>query len=209
MKTRCIAFIGALLSTFVSYGQARFGIQGSVQSSNLSVSSNGVSVSFDRKIGFRVGVMADLPLGGSALSFRPQALYSAKGFGLPSNLSVGTTNNSLTLSYLEVPLQLMYGLSAGSGKVMLGAGPYVAYLLSQSDGSTTGSTISDSQNRFDLGATLSAGYDTAGGVTLSAYFSPGFTNFVKNSATSGTGTSASSLNTAFGLNIGYFLGSSR
>ncbi|MBO0932869.1 porin family protein [Fibrella aquatilis] len=206
MKTRCIVFIGLLFSTFASYGQARFGIQGSVQSSNLSISSSGVNISFDRKIGFRAGVMVDLPFGSDALSFRPQFLYSTKGFSLPSSFGGGTgSGNSLTLNYLEVPLQFMYGLSAGSGKVTLGAGPYVAYLLSQSDGTTSSSTVDDAQNRFDLGATLSAGYDTAGGLTLSAYFSPGFINLAKD-ASQGTGTSTSLLNTAFGLNIGYFFG---
>lgn len=207
MKVHYIAFIGALLSTFTAFGQALFGVQGSLQSSNWSVSTSGVSVSFDRKTAFRVGVMADVPVS-SAASFRPQLLYSVKGFSVPAALGAGS-DNSASLNYLEVPLQFTYGFPAGSGNFVIGAGPYLSYLLSQSDGSTTSTTINEGVNRFDLGATLSAGYDTAGGLALSLYFSPGFSNIIKESALGGTGTDASIRNTSFGLNVGYFFGSTK
>jgi hypothetical protein len=235
MKKMYLAVAALLLATTTSFGQVLFGVQGSGQMANLSLTppaganTGGLDIAsfFKSKFGFRAGLMADIPVT-DQLSVRPQLMYSTKGtkIDLSSLLGgvgggVGIDPNELTATlnynYIELPIQAMYGLDAGPGRVVLGAGPYLGYLLSgsvTSMGQTEPGNLDDT-NRLDFGAALSVGYELPMGVTVSAYYSHGFANLAKSTATSTTGgglgdpsnvtSGAGSINTrAFGLTLGYF-----
>ena len=198
-----IASAVAILGSIPSFGQVAIGVQGSLQFSNFNASANGISISGNNVVGFQAGLMLDAPLSGN-LSLRPQLLFSTKG----SELSSGGATSKTTLNYLEVPIQLYYGLEAGNGKVVLGAGPYLAYGLGGTSTSTSGSQSqtesvkfggNDNPQAFDYGLRLSAGYELNTGLTLSGYFSPGLANYAPSNA-----GNVSIKNTAFDISVGYF-----
>ena len=235
-----------ILCLFVNgaIGQVRYGVLGSVQGSNVTSTVDFTSfgpavgtlpVPIAQRVGFRAGLMVDFPLG-KRLSMRPQLLYSVKG----GNVDVGTfVANVLTrfgvtgtpirvenpiskvvINYVELPVMVMYGLAAGPGRLVVGAGPYAAVAVG---GSVNGAAINfDTGNfrKYDLGATGSLGYELPMGLTFSAYYAHGLTNYSKNST-----PNLSSLNPAnpsasldpaafggtlrnrsYGFSLGYFFG---
>jgi Outer membrane protein beta-barrel domain len=225
----------ACLLVATCQAQILFGVQGSLQSSSISVtppaSSGGAtdpSTFLKSAIGFRAGVMADIPIT-DQLSVRPQLLYSTKGYKIDfssllgglgglGGLLGGVTEYKIGVNYLEIPVQAMYGLDAGAGRVVLGAGPYVAYALNASANGVA-APFDDGAKRLDYGGMLSVGYELPTGISFSAYYSHGFTNLASTSTTTTTGGSTSGTpdpssftsggsvsNRAFGLTLGYFFG---
>lgn len=221
-----------LLSAISSFGQVLFGIQGSGQSTNIAVTApvggqqivSDLSAYLKPKYGFRAGLMADIPITDN-LSLRPQLLYSAKGTTLDlSSLlgGLGSVDKSvfqapISYNFIELPIQAMYGLDAGPGRVVLGAGPYVGYLLNANvtfSGDTQDVDLAGAK-RLDLGAQASIGYELPMGITASVYYAHGFTNLSSDQGVSSSGGATPSLsingagtaNTrAFGLTLGFFFG---
>lgn len=82
--------------------------------------------------GFHVGGTADLPLT-AQLFLQPALLFTSKGFtvgkkAIAENL-YGVDKIKFTSYYLELPVNLVYKLPMGPGKMLFGAGPYIAYGL--------------------------------------------------------------------------------
>ena len=79
--------------------------------------------------GLRVGLTVDVPLF-SVFYLQPAAIYSQKGFTQDYNWFSGMDNEfDASVSYIEVPINLLYKSEWGSGSLVLGAGPYFAYGL--------------------------------------------------------------------------------
>ena len=236
------ALLSLLLLATASFGQVRYGIQGSAQAANIAASidlSNlgpafGVfTIPVNQRVSFRAGVMADVPLS-RRFSLRPQLLYSVKGgdvqvgtfiagllnrFGQPDPTSaVSGVQSKAVITYVELPVMVMYKLSAGPGRVVVGAGPYVAVAVG---GSLNGEPINFNLSNFrklDLGATASLGYELASGFSLSVYYAQGLTNVSKSTtpnlgAINPTNPTASLdpsafggtlKNRTYGLTAGYF-----
>lgn len=223
---RTYGFILALvLVTASSFGQTRFGIQGSGQIVNLKYNSppdapalSSFSNFFKPMVGLRIGVMADIELK-AKWSIRPQLLYSAKGtkfdFGYLSaetGFDLTGFNSTVNYNYLELPIQVVYGLKAGVGRAFVGAGPYAAYLLSASETTIKSKNIVQANlkngSRMDYGLTASAGYELPGGLTASAYYLLGLANLDSGADTPSTIIgSASAYHRTYGITVGYFFGS--
>src|SRR5690606_15565225 len=73
------------------------------------------------KTGFNAGIVGDIPVAPD-FYFQPGLLYSAKGAKLEN-----TSDGKLSLNYVEVPLNLVYKPMLGTGRLLMGFGPYVAY----------------------------------------------------------------------------------
>ncbi|MEZ0538476.1 porin family protein [Fibrella arboris] len=247
MKRLCSVVLILSLCSSAVVGQVRYGIMGSVQASNVSstvdLSSLGptlgtLTVPINQRVGFRAGLMADIPVT-DQLSIRPQLLYSVKGgnvdvgtfvsnalakFGLPSStFSIGTSISKVVVNYIELPVLATYSLDAGPGQLVVGAGPYAAVAVG---GTINGEPINFDTSSFrkhDLGVTASLGYELPMGLTLSAYYAHGLTNFSKNATpnlaslnpTNPTASLDPSAfggtlrNRSYGLTIGYFFGGGR
>lgn len=87
---------------------------------------NGEDASGDKlenkiKTGFNAGIVGDIPVAPD-FYFQPGLLYSAKGAKLEN-----TSDGKLSLNYVEVPLNLVYKPMLGTGRLLMGFGPYVAY----------------------------------------------------------------------------------
>lgn len=218
MKKFFYSVIALSLVSTLSFAQVRFGVKGSLQFANVKFSGQGLNYSGSNLLGFQAGVLLDAPLSGN-LSLRPQLLYSVKGtkFDLNSLLGgtgTGSTDLKLTLNYLEIPVQLAYGIETNSGRIVLGAGPYVGYALN-GKGSFNGAGTSgtggsqsvefgsgeDQTKRIDFGLHLSAGYELTSGLMLSGYYAPGLSSLSNAPSSGGTVK-----NTAFGVSLGFLFG---
>src|SRR3569833_2075269 len=163
-----LALIVASMATFAQ--TTTFGVKAGLNSSKLTVSATGGSISTESLVGFHGGGVVDI--GFETFSIQPGLLFSTKGG--KSTSEEGT--DKVTLNYLEVPVNFLYKVPAGDGKVFFGAGPYLGYGLSgkskSSDGTSTdvtfGSTTDDVKNP-DFGFNFLAGYQFSQGFAFNVY----------------------------------------
>ena len=183
-----------------------FGVKAGLNFSNVSSSGGGLTVTTSSTTGFHVGAVADIGFGN--LSLQPGVLYSTKGGSL--NFSGGA--DKLTLNYVEVPVNLLYNIPVGVGKLFIGGGPYVAFGLSgkstlsgtatstgsgsESQSITFGSASGDVKNP-DFGVNILGGFRFKSGFSLSAGYGIGLANLSNES-------SISTKNNALSFSIGYF-----
>lgn len=79
------------------------------------------------KPGINIGLGLDIPII-DKLYFQPELFYSRKGFKQENNWFAGSHNNfTVTVSYFELPLNILFKPALGEGKLLLGAGPYLGY----------------------------------------------------------------------------------
>ena len=165
MKKLKVIFVLCLLTAGVisSNAQVSFGVKGGLNTSTLSGYSDliksaegmegmeGIEIGDVKtmsKLGFHVGVMAQLNLPVTNLFLQPELLYSSLGVKTEYE---GESENS-SLNYIQLPVYVGYKINAGLGlDVILGAGPYLGYGLSGDEDAF------DIFNRFDFGLSAMAG----------------------------------------------------
>ncbi|HJV77548.1 MAG TPA: porin family protein [Paludibacter sp.] len=196
MKTifKVLLTISFVLSVSFTQAQTRFGIKGGLNFSAITVSGepgNG-SYTSDSKTGFNLGVISEIPLA-TDFYLQPGLLFSTKGGKSASGSS--KTNN------LEIPINALYKLNAGSVKVLGFAGPYIGYALSGKSGSTNIKFSGDNKdmNAFDLGLNIGAGVEVSN-FQITAQYGFGLTNLAANSG------NLKSKNKVFGVSVAYLFG---
>ena len=194
----------ALLVASLSFGQVKWGIVAGPQFS--SITSKNVILNSDKETssiltGVRAGFTADLPLA-DEFFIGTGLLYSGKG-GKSKD-----TDAKTSLSYLELPIHFMFKPEVGSGRLVLSAGPYVAYGLSgKIKGSGGDLDVYDDealilkQKRFDAGAGINIGYEMLTGLYFGLNTDLGLVNTAEN-----TDDDRSFRNTSFGVSVGYKFG---
>ncbi|MFN2439593.1 MAG: porin family protein, partial [Chitinophagaceae bacterium] len=115
------SFAGFSQETAVTATRTTFGLRGGVNFQTI----NGKDASdnnLDNGIttGFHLGVNAEIPVGTGSY-FQPGILYSMKG------AEQKNTDIKTKLSYIEIPLNFVYKPVLGTGNMLLGFGPYVAF----------------------------------------------------------------------------------
>ena len=227
MKTKIISLLAIVLLTgTMAFGQdtgntgMRFGILGGVNFQNLNGDNyNGDKLENDMLIGFHAGVNVLIPIA-PEFYFQPGLLFSTKG-AENEDVVLGTTIITTTnLSYIEVPLNLVYRGALGNGFVLVGFGPYVAYGIGGKvkieGGSVTVENDIEFKNvvetgddllvpyykAFDAGANIFAGYEMAGGIFLQLNAQLGMLNINPEDKRIADDKTAVK-NTGFGLSLGY------
>jgi hypothetical protein len=128
-------------------------------------------------IGYHAGLNIQIPIA-PEFYFQPGVLFSTKGAKSENDPVTRTIN----LSYIEVPMNLVYKGLLGSGYVLVGFGPYVGYAFNGKDKYEGGSVSYTNDIEFkneldagdpltttyfkalDAGANVFAGYEMAGGI---------------------------------------------
>lgn len=182
MKTIIISFalILFLSITTVNAQNSRpsFALLGGVSMQNLvGKDNNGDKLTNDMIIGYHVGINIDIPIA-PQFYFEPGLLFSAKG----AENSYGSLTGTYHLSYIEMPLNVVYKGALGNGFVMVGFGPYIAFAIGGKSTIENGNssldkdivfqkTVEDGDDyltvyakRFDAGGNIFAGYQMAGGL---------------------------------------------
>jgi len=223
MKARLISFAMILiLSVTMVIAQnpektkTSFAILGGVNLQN----HNGKDISGDKlennlQLGFHAGFNIQIPVA-PAFCFQPGLLFSTKGAKSKSGLVTSSTK----LSYIELPLNLVYKGKLGNGYIMIGFGPYVAYGIAGNVTYGGGDATLDSKVKFqnvveltdpllatyykglDAGGNIFAGYETAGGLFFQLNTQFGMVKI--NPENKWISDDKSSIkNTGFGLSLGY------
>lgn len=189
MKTRFLTILTILaLSITMASAQGTdkmsFGVLGGVNFQNL----NGKDMSGDKLenemlLGFHAGVNVQIPIA-PQFYFQPGLIFSTKGAkNTTTILGVDYITNT-KLSYIEMPLNLVYKAMLGNGYFMLGFGPYVGYGIGGKV-TTEGGDISLDQDiefqnvvetgddltvpyykALDFGGNIFAGYEMSNGIFI-------------------------------------------
>jgi len=133
MKILTISAI-LILSSLAMQAQIGFGLLGGVNFQNINgKNSNGDKLENGLLTGFHAGVNVNIPIA-TNFYFQPGLLYSVKGarneFFNPDVKASGDYTTTTRLSYVELPLNLLYRPQLGNGFLLLGFGPYLAYGIS-------------------------------------------------------------------------------
>jgi OOP family OmpA-OmpF porin len=192
-----------------SNGQVRLGLLGGIHSASV-LETNSIP-GWDSttkkyqssKTGVQVGAILDIPIGHKGFFFQPALTYTSKGRQFSksndstdaANTDTVYTKSTLSLGYIEVPLNLTYKIPLGhtrKNSFFISAGPSISFFyngkvssqsLTDSTGqfTNTSSSVSvgkgpDTYKTVDVGVNGRAGFEF-GNVLLSAYFSRGLTSF--------------------------------
>lgn len=119
-------------------------------------------------LGFHAGVFAEYSVG--KISIQPGLLYTTKG-GIPySSSGISTASDYynrkdvLRLNYLEIPLNVLYNIPVGPGKLFIGGGPYLGIGISDKESYTvtytsSGETNLNQVNNGSKNITYGSGYN--------------------------------------------------
>jgi len=223
MKTRL--FIIALILAFATplaftqsmdRGKISFAVLGGVNFQNLTgKDAVGDKLVNDLLLGYHLGVNTQIHFAPN-IYFQPGLLFTTKG----TNDPVASATKKIRLSYLEMPLNLVYKAELGNGSIMIGFGPYLAYgiggKVTTEDGSETiesdlefknvvetgDPSTTDYFKPFDFGGNIFAGYELASGLYGQLNTQLGMVKInPEDRRISDDKTSIK--NTGFGLSIGY------
>ncbi len=174
----------------------------------------------------QAGITVDIPLT-PGLYLQPAAMYVGKGFKQDGAWLAGTDQEfKASVSYIEVPLHLLYKMWLGNGKLLVGAGPYVGYglggrweaegqvsvgdiVLTESHGDAIFKrNVEDGEfgnylygKPWDYGANVMVGYQFSPKLTLQLHGQFGIANLTPD--VDGTAPEGSIRNKGYGLTIGY------
>lgn len=234
MKTKLLSFtIFLLLLAPPAFCQSArnantgisFGILGGIGLQNL----NGTDFwgeKLDNKLilGYHGGANVTIPIAPDFF-LQPGLLFSVKGakkeiIELPSKGEENKVTTKISLSYIEVPVYLLYRPQLGNGHILLGIGPYAAYGIAGNVKTTGGSLTNETKVRFkdkvaledpstyayyralDAGLNISAGYELYNGIFLQLNTQLGFLK-VNPEYELLSNDKTTFKNTGFGISAGY------
>ena len=195
------------------------GLRGGFNYQNINGKDmNGDQLKLDMVPRFNAGVVIEIPVV-PALFFQSGLLYTTKGAKSTNDFPNTNVSAEYSLSYFELPLNLLLKPALGKGHFLLGFGPYVAYGLDGTAKYTIGNISSDEKiefaneysslnpygpyiRRLDYGGNLLLGYELSGGLSLQLNAQLGMANINADNTTY-PDNKTSFRNTGFGLSLGY------
>ncbi len=189
MKKLLLSFGAVVLLAAGAQAQTSYGLKAGV---NLGKYSNQTEEAKDyqkNNVSFYVTGFADIPV---APQFSIQPGVSLQGKGAKYEATgdnVSGTSSTNTMS-VEIPVNAVYYIPAGTGNVFLGAGPYVGFNISGKTkaegalGGVEGSVDRDlkfsgdnkDMNLIDAGVNFLAGYKLSNGFLINAGYGLGLSN---------------------------------
>ena len=205
-----------LFSTASIAQNARIGVTGGLNFSNLSRTIGGIDKDGDYRIGLIGGMMLDVPLcKKSPISFQPDFRYTQKGTA--EKLLTPTVKNYVALRYAELATNFVYNFNnKGGGTFYLGAGPYLALPLPSKKvekvaGSpkvltdiSFGNLAANDYKGDDYGADFVMGYRNKAGIFVGLNYTQGARNLVPNEVLDIPASKNDKVkNIAFGIRVGF------
>lgn len=108
--------------------QTKVGVKAGMNFSNVRMNEENESKANTQSIpGILLGLTVDVPVAHD-FYIQPAIQYSRKGYKQKSGGFYGSaTNFKVNVSYVEVPVNILYKPHLGAGNLLIGAGPYIAY----------------------------------------------------------------------------------
>jgi len=190
--------------------QPSFGVRGGLNFQNMVGKSGGVSLEQDIALRYHLGVDVAVPVVPD-FYIRSGLFLTTKGAREEATVPlIGTMELSTSITYLQVPINLLYKPALGGGNLILAFGPYLGYAVGGSVKSTVAGEESsedlsfgndaatDDLKPFEMGAGISAGYMLGNGVYFQFNTQLGLSNLVID------GNENNSVkNSGFGFSVGY------
>lgn len=183
-KNLLVVFIFILAANFVSAQSiqpqaTRVAFFAGPVAANMWQKVGGESRMHDYVLGATIGLMLDVPMQKIG-SFQPGIDYIGKNSKDTYTDNNGqTVHTKTTLSYLEVPMNVVFRLRhGGGGNIILGGGVAAAVALSGTQSTTVGTSLNDKKDlkfgdlanddygRYDFGLNGIAGYEFKNGFFL-------------------------------------------
>jgi len=220
-KISMLLSIAVLISaTAMTQGKSSFGLRAGINFQNINGKDNdGNKLQNTLTTGFNAGVNIELPVGAD-FYLQPGVLYSQKGAKLKNYGYMGMVmNGTLKLSYVEIPINMVYKPLLCNGRMLIGFGPYIGFGIGGKAEVTNPSadynveykkdvTTADLNNTpfyykpMDAGANILVGYEFSNNLSFQLNSQLGLTKI--NSKLNGSHTGeAAHRNTGFGLSLGY------
>lgn len=210
MKKVVLSLICAILLALPSLqAQPSFGVRGGLNFQNMVGKSGGVSLEQDIALRYHLGVDVAVPVVPD-FYIRSGLFFTTKGAREEVTLPMlGAFESSTSITYLQVPINLLYKPALGGGNLILAFGPYLGYAVGGSVKSTMageessedlsfGSGPDDDLKPFEMGAGISAGYMLGNGVYFQFNTQLGLSNLAID------GNEDNSIkNSGFGFSVGY------
>lgn len=178
MKNLKFAFVICML--FIVTGmqaQVKFGPTAGLNLSTMTAKSGGISLDPKTIVGFNVGIIAEFGFTDN-LFLQPALLFTTKG----SKYTIFESEATITPSFIEIPVNVVYKFGSGSTKFFVNAGPYFAYGIGgkiKSGGESVkisfGSGESNDMKPLDFGLTFGAGVELNNFI-ISAHYGLGLAN---------------------------------
>lgn len=218
MITKKLIHITVLLAIVISCvctatAQTIFGVRAGVNYATIT-SPKAKTPKMEYTPGFHIGVLAETPIA-EGLYVQPGLLFTSKGH--KATPMEGVVYNEQTY-YVELPVNVIYKIQAGTGKLLLGAGPYGAYGLSgqgkyagepndgekkitfKKNGERSDNVIN--YRPFDAGINTLVGYELSDNIFLQLNAQFGLVDFFNDNSSAFT-KSIVMHNQVFGLSFGY------
>jgi len=215
MKTKALLLALATTALVVNAkAQTTFGIRAGVNFQNINGEDpNGDDLENKIKTGFNIGVNAEIPVA-TDFYLQPGVLFTTKGAKDKDDDDIKTS-----LSYIEVPINFVYKPTLGTGKLILGIGPYVAFAVggkfSDANGNdkdiefkneitiTQYGTSTPYARRLDVGGNLLAGYEFSNKFSFQLNAQLGMVKINPEITGPGINDDTKAKNTGFGVSLGY------
>jgi hypothetical protein len=216
MKTKIV--LASIIATAISIAataqqKTTFGIRAGVNFQNINGKDpDGDDLDLKLKPGFNIGVNAEIPVA-TDFYVQPGVLFSTKGAKDKDDDDI-----KINLSYIEVPINFVYKPTLGTGKLILGIGPYVAFAVggkvSDANGNdkdiefeneislTQYGTGTPYARRLDVGGNLLAGYEFSNKFPFQLNAQLGMVK-INPKITGISGDDSKWKNTGFGVSLGY------
>ena len=194
-----LSIVMLLLITSQSFAQAIFGAKAGLNLANVNEKSDAGSSTTKMLIGFHIGGTAEFAMS-EKIGLEAGLLFSTKG----AKQDFSGLSSTLSINYLEIPINCIYKVDLSSLKVLISAGPYLAYALS---GKADAETINfgsdaekDDMKPLDFGLNIGAGVEIKG-VSIMMQYGLGLANLALR-----TDGGYSIKNYVIGISAGYKFG---
>jgi hypothetical protein len=218
MKKRILTLL-SVAALFVTAAQAQvsFAVRAGIGLQNINGKAwNGDALTNDPALRWHIGGLVNIPV---ATDFNVQTglIFNTKGASYTSLWNGNERVQDIHLNYLEVPFNFTYTPQLGTGRLLLGFGPYLAYGLGGrivTEGSSPNQAVvwqnsvatSDTGNVYykplELGANFLFGYEFARGLQVQLNAQLGLTEINPTDARVNN-NKASWKNTGFGISLGW------
>lgn len=207
MKIKILQLSVAMISIFAiqqhANAQTKVGLRAGVTYSNLHIKDDADKKTSTQSVpGIQIGLTVDVPLTGN-FYIQPGLIYARRGFKQEKESSLGYGFNfEVKAEYVEIPVTFLYQPKWGSGKLLIGAGPYIGFgtggtwsndnqvvvqgdivignkgdLIFRNDGFEGGNLESYNYGRpIDYGAGFLLGYEHKSGIYLQGNTQVGIAN---------------------------------
>lgn len=215
LATAAISLTSKAQSKGGDNGKTTFGVRAGVNFTNVTGKDYaGNSLDNNKlKTGFNIGVNAEIPIAPD-FYVQPGLLFSTKGTKIKPS---GSPDVKVNLSYIEIPINLLYKPELSGGKLLLGVGPYFGFgvggkykqgsneqtIKFKSEVTMADLATNSYAKGFDAGGNLLVGYELSSKISFQLNAQLGMVKINSKVTDYPGGDKAKQKNTGFGISVGY------